>query len=89
MSYLVGALEVAVGVALILGLAMRYVAIAIFIFLLVATAFARRYWIYPVEAQRAQFIQFTKNLAIMSGSLFLLEVGAGRFSIDAMLAKKQ
>jgi len=89
MSYVVGALEVAVGVALILGLATRYVAIVIFIFVLVATVFAHRYWIYPAEAQRAQFIQFTKNLAIMSGSLFLLVVGAGRFSIDAMLAKKQ
>jgi putative oxidoreductase len=89
MSYLVGALEVAVGVALILGLATRYVAIVIFIFVLIATAFAHRYWTYAAEAQRAQFIQFTKNLAIMSGSLFLLVVGAGRFSIDAMLAKKQ
>jgi putative oxidoreductase len=89
MSYVVGALEVAVGVALILGLATRYVAIVIFIFVLVATAFAHRYWTYPAEAHRAQFIQFTKNLAIMSGSLFLLVVGAGRFSIDAMLAKKQ
>ena len=110
MSYLVGALEVAVGVALILGLATRlrcdcdiyfracrhsvlglatrYVAIVIFIFVLVATALAHRYWTYPAEAQRAQFIQFTKNLAIMSGSLFLLVVSAGRFSIDAMLAKK-
>jgi putative oxidoreductase len=88
MSYLVGALEVAVGVALILGLATRYVAIVIFIFVLVATAFAHRYWTYPAEAHRAQFIQFTKNLAIMSGSLFLLVVSAGRFSIDAVLAKK-
>ena len=89
MSYLVGALEVVVGIALILGLATRYVAIVIFIFVLVATAFAHRYWTYPAEAQRAQFIQFTKNLAIMSGSVFLLVVSAGRFSIDAMLAKKQ
>jgi len=89
MSYLVGVLEVAVGVALILGLATRYVAIVIFIFVLVATAFAHRYWTYPAEAQRVQFIQFTKNLAIMSGSVFLLVVSAGRFSIDAMLAKKQ
>ena len=89
MSYLVGVLEVAVGVALILGLATRYVAIVIFIFVLVATAFAHRYWTYPAEAQRAQFIQFAKNLAIMSGSLFLLVVSAGRFSIDAVLAKKQ
>ena len=39
MSYVVGALEVTVGVALILGLATRYVAIVIFIFVLVATVF--------------------------------------------------
>ena len=84
-----GSLEVAVGVALILGLATRYAAIVVFIFVLVATAIAHRYWTYPAEAQRAQFVQFTKNLAIMSGSLFVLVVGAGRFSVDAMLAKKQ
>jgi putative oxidoreductase len=89
MLYLVGSFEVAVGLALILGLATRYAAIAIFIFVLVATAIAHRYWAYPAEAQRAQFIQFTKNLAIMSGSLYVLVVGAGRFSVDAMLAKQQ
>ncbi len=89
MAYLVGSLEVAVGVALIFGIATRYAAIVVFIFVLVATAIAHRYWTYPAEAQRAQFVQFAKNLAIMSGSLFVLVVGAGRFSIDAMLARKQ
>ena len=84
-----GSLEVAVGVALILGLATRYAAIVVFIFVLVATVIAHRYWTYPAEAQTAQFVQFTKNLAIMSGLLFVLVVGAGRFSVDAVLAKKQ
>ena len=89
MPYLVGALEVTIGVALIVGFATRYVAVVIFIFVFVATAFAYRYWTYLGDAQRAQFIQFTKNLAIMSGSLFLLVVGAGRFSLDAIFAKRQ
>jgi len=89
MPYLVAPLEIASGVALILGFATRYAAIVMFIFVLVATPFGHRYWTYAAEAQKAQFIQFTKNLAIMSGSLFLLVVGAGRLSVDAMLAKKQ
>ena len=47
MAYFVGSLEVAVGVALILGIATRYAAIVVFIFVLVATAIAHRYWTLP------------------------------------------
>lgn len=87
MPYLVGSLELALGVALVLGLATRYAAIVSFLFVLVATLIAHRYWTYPAPAQAAQFGQFTKNLAIMGGALFVLVAGAGRFSVDAKLAK--
>ncbi len=89
MPYLVGSLETILGIALILGLATRYAAIVTFIFVLVATAIAHRYWTYPTAAQGAQFGQFTKNLAIMGGALYVLVLGAGRLSVDAMLAKKR
>lgn len=88
MPYLVGGLEVAIGVALIVGLATRYAAIVTFLFALTATLIAHRYWTFPAAGQAAQFGQFTKNLAIMGGSLFVLILGAGRFSLDAALAKK-
>jgi len=89
MPYLVGSLETVLGVALILGLATRYAAIIAFLFVVVATAIAHRYWTYPAPAQGGQYVQFIKSLAIMGGALFVFVVGAGRFSVDAMLAKKR
>jgi len=87
MPYLVGGLEFVLGICLILGLATRYAAVVAFIFVLVATAIAHRYWTYPPQAQAAQYGQFTKNLAIMGGALYVLVSGAGRFSLDAMLRR--
>lgn len=88
MPYLVGGLELAIGIALIVGLATRYAAIVTFIFVLIATLIAHRYWTYPAAAQGLQFIFLTKNLAIMGGALYVLILGAGRYSVDASLAKK-
>ena len=39
--------ELGLGAALILGIATRYAALATFVFVLVATAMAHRYWTYP------------------------------------------
>jgi putative oxidoreductase len=89
MPWLVGLLELAMGLALVFGLATRYAAIVVFLFVLVATAIAHRYWTYPAAQQTAQFAHFLKNLAIMGGSLYVLVAGAGRFSLDATLAKKR
>lgn len=89
MAYLIGSIEVLMGAALILGLATRYSAVVAFVFVLVATAIAHRYWNYQGPAQGAQYAHFTKNLAIMGGALFVFVLGAGRYSLDAMLAKKR
>ena len=89
MPYLVGGFEVLLGVLLILGLATRYAAIAAFLFVLVATAIAHKYWAYPAAQQGAQYFNFTKNLAIMGGALYVLVAGAGSYSLDATLAKKR
>lgn len=80
--------ELAMGAALILGVATRYAAIATFIWVLVATAIAHRYWSYPAAAQGGQFDHFLKNIAIMGGALYVLAVGAGRYALDAVLAKR-
>jgi uncharacterized membrane protein YphA (DoxX/SURF4 family) len=71
-----------------LGIATRYAAIATFVWVLVATAIAHRYWTYPPPAQAAQYNNFLKNIAIMGGALCAFVTGAGRYSIDAMLAKR-
>jgi putative oxidoreductase len=87
-AWFAGFVEFALGVALILGFATRYAALASFVWVLVATAIAHRYWTYPAQAQVAQYNNFLKNIAIMGGALCALVTGAGRYSLDAMFAKR-
>ena len=75
------------GIALILGLATRYVVLVVF--MLVATFSSHRYWEFAdAAARRAQDSSFYKNLAILGGFLFLFVIDAGRLSVDAWLRKR-
>jgi putative oxidoreductase len=87
-AWFAGAAEFVIGAALIIGLATRYAAIATFIWVLVATVIAHRYWTYPAAAQGAQYNNFLKNISIMGGALYVLVAGAGRYAVDAVLAKR-
>ena len=80
--------EVILGAALILGFATRYAALASFLWVLVATAIAHRYWTYPAAQQAGQYNNWLKNIAIMGGMLYAFVTGAGRYSLDAVLAKR-
>jgi putative oxidoreductase len=80
--------ELAIGIALILGFATRYVSLFTVIYLIIATALAHRYWEYPQAQQTNQYNHFLKNIAIMSGALMLYVTGPGRFSLDRWLRKK-
>ena len=80
--------EIVLGAALILGIATRYAALASFIWVLVATAIAHRYWTYPAAQQAGQYNNWLKNISIMGGTLYAFVAGAGRYSIDAVLAKR-
>ena len=77
-----------IGLTLILGFATRYAALVCLLFLIVATALAHRYWEYPAAQVTAQYNNFLKNLALFGGTLVLFVTGAGRFSVDRMLSKK-
>jgi putative oxidoreductase len=81
------AVEFVVAVALALGVGTRYGALLGLLYLIVATALAHRYWEYPQAQHLIQYTNFTKNLAIFGGMLFVFVHGAGRFSIDHMLSK--
>ncbi|HEV1999685.1 MAG TPA: DoxX family protein [Xanthobacteraceae bacterium] len=86
----VGAIvELVVGVTLVFGVAARYGALLGFIFVVVATAIAHRYWELPPAQQLGQYINFMKNIAIMGGMLLLFFTGAGRFSVDGWLRRKR
>lgn len=77
------------GIALILGLATRYVVLVMVIFMLVATFSSHRYWEFTdVAVRRAQDSSFYKNIAILGGLLLLFVGSPGRLSIDAWLRKR-
>src|SRR6185312_1268593 len=60
------------GIALILGLATRYVVVVMIVFMLVATFSSHRYWEFTDAAvRRAQDSSFYKNMAMLGGFLFL------------------
>jgi len=78
------------GIALILGLATRYLVLVMVIFMLMATFSSHRYWEFTdVAVRRAQDSSFYKNIAMLGGLLFLFVGSPGRFSIDAWLRKRR
>ena len=79
--------ELLIGIALILGLATRYVSLYTFVYLIIAIALAHRYWEYPQAQQTNQYNHFLKNVAMMGGALLLYLTGPGRFSIDRWLRR--
>ena len=79
-------LELVISAGLILGIGTRYAAILTFVFVVVATAIAHRYWEYPAGPQQiGQYNNFLKNISIMGGALVILVTGGGRFSLDRIL----
>jgi putative oxidoreductase len=89
LAYIAGPLEFLGGIAILLGLATRYVALFFVIFVLVATFSTHAYWTFADAAQRrVQDVMFYKNIAILGGILYLFVSGPGRFSLDHWLSKK-
>jgi putative oxidoreductase len=78
------------GIAVVLGLASRYVALLMIVFVVVATLISHRFWEYADAQQfRAQQGQFMKNLTIIGGYLLLFACGGGGFSMDALWRRKR
>jgi putative oxidoreductase len=75
------AIEVLVPIAIILGVFHRTSAFLLIVFVIVATAFAHRYWEFPVEQMSNQRNHFFKNLAIIGGLLFYYVSGPGAFAL--------
>ena len=80
----IGAIVVELGGGLLLaaGLKARWAALAIFLFLIPATAFFHNFWAMTGEEQMRNQGQFMKNIAIMGGMLMVWAFGPGRISFD-------
>ncbi|HEV2957978.1 MAG TPA: DoxX family protein [Xanthobacteraceae bacterium] len=82
MGWLGAIVEFGGGVLIILGIKIRYAAILMILFVIVATVISHRYWEFTGEAFGAQRGNFWKNVTIIGGLLFMFIAGAGRYSLD-------
>jgi putative oxidoreductase len=78
-----GVLELAAGLALLVGYKARWAALALAAFTLLASLLFHNFWAMPAEQQMLQQLMFLKNLAVVGGLLLLFSFGAGRLSLDA------
>jgi putative oxidoreductase len=89
LGYVAPPVEFVGGLLLLLGFATRYTALVMFVFLIIATFSSHRYWNYPPAQMGNQSSHFWKNISMMGGNVLLFLTGAGRYSLDRMLAKKR
>ncbi|MFZ2650578.1 MAG: DoxX family protein [Burkholderiaceae bacterium] len=80
---LVIAAELGGGIAIVVGMFTRLTALGLAAFSVVSALIFHA----PVDAM--QQIAFMKNLAMAGGFLFLVASGAGRFSVDALIARRE
>jgi putative oxidoreductase len=80
--WVVIAIEILGGLALILGYRTRLIAICLAIFTLLASIAGHAFWAAPADAAFIQQLLFFKNIAVIGGLLVLASSGAGKFSID-------
>jgi len=78
-------MEFFVGLAILLGLATRPLALLLLLYTLATAIIGHHYWTMTGMAQFEAMINFYKNVSIMGGLLLLYVTGAGRYSIDARL----
>ena len=83
LGYLIAAIELVGGLAILVGLFTRCAAWALIVWVIIATYLGHPFWTMTEAAARtANLNNFLKNLAIMGGLLLLVNAGAGRLSID-------
>ena len=80
------AVEVGGGLALIAGFQIRWAALVMAVFTLVAGLFFHKFWAAAPDQVMIQQIMFFKNVAITGGLLMLTAFWAGAWSVDARRA---
>lgn len=76
-----GVLELAAGIALMVGWQARWAALALAVFTAIASVLFHAFWAMPEAQQRMQQIMFMKNIAIIGGLLMVAAFGAGSASL--------
>jgi putative oxidoreductase len=79
------AIELFVGIAILLGIFTRQLALLMALFTLVAAFIGHRYWSMTGADQYSNEMHFYKNVSIVGGFLLLYISGAGKYSLDTAL----
>ena len=77
------AMELGVGIALILGLWVRNLALLLAVFVLCASCMGHAFWTMQGAHRAMNLLQFLKNLSIISGLLLLVVTGGGRYALTS------
>jgi putative oxidoreductase len=83
--YGVVALEFGGGLALMLGLFTRPIALIFALYLLTLAFVFHNYWAMPEAQMHAQQTAFMEHLAMLGGMLYIFAFGAGPYSLDALI----
>jgi len=83
LGYLIAAVEVLGGLAILVGIKTRWVAWGMVIYLIIATYLGHPFWLMEGAARGANQSHFYKNIAIIAAYLMIIVAGPGRYSIDA------
>lgn len=78
-------MELGVGIAIVLGLFTRPLAVLLGLYTLATAVLGHHFWTMSGAEQAAAEINFLKNVSIMSGLFILYLTGAGRYSLDEQL----
>lgn len=76
------AMELVVGIALMLGLWVRPLSLLLALFALAASVLGHPFWTMEGADRAMNLIQFLKNLSIAGGLLLLVVTGGGRYGLS-------
>ena len=83
LGYAIGAVEFFGGIAIILGIATRWISWLFVIYLIVLTYFGHPFWMTGTPVDK---VNFYKNLAIIGAFLMLAVNGGGAHSVDGRMS---
>jgi putative oxidoreductase len=76
------------GLALLLGVWTRPIAVLLAVYTLATAFLGHAYWTMTGAAQAGAMINFYKNVSIMGGLLLLYVNGAGKYAVDAWFSAR-
>lgn len=81
--------EIVGGLSIFTGTLTRIWALILFLYLIPVTWLFHDFWNVEAPAAQTQFFHFLKNLALMGGLLYVLALGADRFTVDHRIRRQR